>query len=88
MRMSNLDSAIAATRAGVEIRDEHGNLANRPVKTIRMDATRIDKGGHEHFMAKEIAEQPDASSFGSGFEMPSEHCRAKLADSVVTGYGS
>ena len=46
------------TRAGVEIRDEHGNLANRPVKTIRMDATRIDKGGHKHFMAKEIAEQP------------------------------
>ncbi|SDN39997.1 glucosamine--fructose-6-phosphate aminotransferase (isomerizing) [Lutimaribacter pacificus] len=46
------------TRAGVEIRDENNTLANRPVKTIRIDATRVDKGGHRHFMAKEIAEQP------------------------------
>ena len=30
----------------------------RPIKTIQIDSTRIDKGGHKHFMAKEIAEQP------------------------------
>ena len=51
------DHAII-TRNSVEIRDEAGTLANRPIKTIQMDSTRIDKAGHKHFMAKEIAEQP------------------------------
>ncbi len=46
------------TRQGATIRDAKGALANRPVRQIRIDATRIDKGGHKHFMAKEIAEQP------------------------------
>jgi len=46
------------TRSSVEITDANGSLANRPIKTIQIDATRIDKGGHKHFMAKEIAEQP------------------------------
>ena len=52
------DRAIV-TRAGVEIRDAHGNLANRPVKTVSIDGVRVDKAGHKHFMAKEIAEQPN-----------------------------
>ena len=51
------DRAIV-TRAGVEIRDVEGRLVNRPVKQIQLDAARIDKSGHKHFMAKEIAEQP------------------------------
>ena len=51
------DRAIV-TRAGAEIRDAKGQLANRPIKTVSVDNTRIDKAGHKHFMAKEIAEQP------------------------------
>ncbi len=51
------DRAIV-TRTSLEIRDATGALANRPVKTIRVDNTRVDKAGHKHFMAKEIAEQP------------------------------
>ncbi len=46
------------TRSSVEIFDAAGKRANREVRTIQIDATRIDKGGHKHFMAKEIAEQP------------------------------
>ena len=46
------------TRNSVEIRDASGALANRALKTIQVDSTRIDKGGYKHFMAKEIAEQP------------------------------
>ncbi|GGL62095.1 glutamine--fructose-6-phosphate transaminase (isomerizing) [Wenxinia marina] len=46
------------TRGSVEIRDAHGTLANRAVRTVRPDATRVDKAGYKHFMAKEIAEQP------------------------------
>lgn len=46
------------TRNSVEIRDANGALANRAVKTVRIDTARVDKGGFRHFMAKEIAEQP------------------------------
>ncbi len=46
------------TRAGAEIRDDQGRRANRAMTTIQIDATRIEKAGHRHFMAKEIAEQP------------------------------
>jgi len=46
------------TRDSVEIRDANGTVANRAVRTIHVDATRVDKAGFKHFMAKEIAEQP------------------------------
>ncbi|KMK67051.1 glutamine--fructose-6-phosphate transaminase (isomerizing) [Puniceibacterium sp. IMCC21224] len=51
------DRAII-TRKTLEIRDKDGRLVNRPVKLIHADATRVDKAGYKHFMAKEIAEQP------------------------------
>ncbi|NND17564.1 MAG: glutamine--fructose-6-phosphate transaminase (isomerizing) [Silicimonas sp.] len=46
------------TRAGVEIVDAKGNRANREIRTIQIDTASVEKGGHKHFMAKEIAEQP------------------------------
>ncbi|MEP2784019.1 MAG: glutamine--fructose-6-phosphate transaminase (isomerizing) [Pseudoruegeria sp.] len=46
------------TRTSLEIRDQNGSLANRDKRTIQIDATQIEKGGHKHFMSKEIAEQP------------------------------
>ena len=46
------------TRTSLEITDANGTLANRDIRTIRIDNARVDKGGHKHFMAKEIAEQP------------------------------
>lgn len=46
------------TRTSLEIRDANGNIANREARQITIDATATDKGGHKHFMAKEIAEQP------------------------------
>ena len=51
------DQAVL-TREGVEILDSAGRRANRPVTQVEIDATRIEKGGYRHFMAKEIAEQP------------------------------
>ncbi len=46
------------TREGVEFWDEAGRPANREIRTIQIETSRIDKDGHKHFMAKEIAEQP------------------------------
>ena len=67
------------TRDSVEILDSEGRLANRAVTTIQLDAARVDKDGHKHFMAKEIAEQPTvvgdcvaAYVQGSGLNLPEE----------------
>lgn len=46
------------TRTSLRITDINGEEVSRPVKTVSLDNTRIDKAGHKHFMAKEIAEQP------------------------------
>ncbi|PJE28435.1 Glutamine--fructose-6-phosphate aminotransferase [isomerizing] [Pseudooceanicola marinus] len=46
------------TRESVTIYDAAGQIANRPVKQVTLDNARVDKAGHRHFMAKEIAEQP------------------------------
>ncbi len=46
------------TRNSLEIRNAKGQISNREMRLISSDTTRIEKGGHKHFMAKEIAEQP------------------------------
>ncbi|MFC6687255.1 glutamine--fructose-6-phosphate transaminase (isomerizing) [Jhaorihella thermophila] len=45
-------------RSGAEIFDAAGRPANREIRRVEIDSARVDKGGHRHFMAKEIAEQP------------------------------
>ena len=51
------DRAVV-TRAGAQIFDAAGRRVNRALTTVHIDATRIEKAGYKHFMAKEIAEQP------------------------------
>lgn len=45
-------------RKGLAVFDAAGQPASREIQQIDVGATRIDKGGYRHFMAKEIAEQP------------------------------
>src|SRR5690606_24019415 len=42
------------SRDSVEIIDRNGQRANRPVRRVQIDTSRIDKAGHRHFMQKEI----------------------------------
>ena len=51
------DMAVV-TRAGVTITDAQGTPVTRETRQIAQEATRVEKAGHKHFMAKEIAEQP------------------------------
>ena len=46
------------TRAGATIYDHTGTLANREIREVNLAHTQVEKGGHKHFMAKEIHEQP------------------------------
>jgi glucosamine--fructose-6-phosphate aminotransferase (isomerizing) len=50
---------VAVTRAGMEVRDAAGRIANREVRSTAVSNLIVDKGGHRHFMAKEIHEQPE-----------------------------
>ncbi|MDT8329118.1 MAG: isomerizing glutamine--fructose-6-phosphate transaminase, partial [Roseovarius sp.] len=46
------------TRSSLVITDATHTPVTREMRTIEIDNTRVDKAGHKHFMAKEIAEQP------------------------------
>ncbi|MBK0328703.1 glutamine--fructose-6-phosphate transaminase (isomerizing) [Rhodobacteraceae bacterium F11138] len=65
------DRAIV-TRAGLSIRDATGTEVKRETRTIHLDNARVDKAGHKHFMAKEIAEQPEVISEAIRHYLPSD----------------
>jgi len=50
------------TRDGVAIVDRDGNVAERPVRVSEVSADAIDLGPYDHYMQKEIHEQPRAVS--------------------------
>ena len=47
------------TRENAAIFDDTGAQVNRPIQRTAASAMMVDKGNHRHFMAKEIAEQPE-----------------------------
>ncbi|MDE0968620.1 MAG: glutamine--fructose-6-phosphate transaminase (isomerizing) [Octadecabacter sp.] len=55
------------TRTSLEIFDGKGLVVSREMRTVQIDSTSIDKGGHRHFMAKEIAEQPSVLTNALGY---------------------
>ncbi len=48
------------TEAGIHFTDIHGEPIEKELQTATWDVTAAQKGGYEHFMLKEIHEQPDA----------------------------
>ena len=49
---------VELTRSEIQIFDAEGAPVDREITQVHLDLTAVDKGGHRHFMAKEIAEQP------------------------------
>jgi glucosamine--fructose-6-phosphate aminotransferase (isomerizing) len=49
------------TRAGVEFTDFSGRAVSKTTKRVLWDPIAAEKGGHKHFMLKEIFEQPTAA---------------------------
>jgi glucosamine--fructose-6-phosphate aminotransferase (isomerizing) len=47
-------------KSGVTLTDFEGHAIERPVKTVDWSPVMAEKGGHKHFMHKEIFEQPRA----------------------------
>lgn len=85
------DRAIL-TRTSLAIFDATGTQVQRVRREIKLDATRIEKAGHKHFMSKEIAEQPtvisDALSHylcsdGAGINLPEDGIDFTAFDRIV-----
>ena len=53
------DLAILTTD-GVEVLDRYRQKVEKPVSHVDWEISAAEKGGYEHFMAKEIMEQPEA----------------------------
>lgn len=51
---------VVLTEAGVKVSDFAGNPHKKEVMEVKWDAIAAEKGGYEHFMLKEIHEQPRA----------------------------
>jgi len=98
-RITYLDEGDRAvvTREGVSIVDHEGRPAERKIKTVRLDNARVDKAGHRHFMAKEIAEQPTVigeavrsylSADGGRIVMPGEIDFTRVERMVLVACGT
>ncbi len=48
------------TRSGVEFTDFKGRLVSKVTQRVLWDPIAAEKGGHKHFMLKEIFEQPES----------------------------
>ncbi|MCX8053236.1 MAG: glutamine--fructose-6-phosphate transaminase (isomerizing) [Armatimonadetes bacterium] len=54
------DNIVVVSRGGVGIFDLAGNPIDKEVSLVDWDAAMAERGGYEHFMLKEIHEQPRA----------------------------
>lgn len=52
------NETVVLTKDDIKIYDEHQKLVKREVFHVTWDADAAEKGGYEHFMIKEIHEQP------------------------------
>ncbi|MFZ9940744.1 MAG: glutamine--fructose-6-phosphate transaminase (isomerizing) [Luteolibacter sp.] len=78
------DNDIAIVTAdSVDIRDLNNVPVTRQIAELGMDASAAEKGGYEHFMLKEIHEQPD--SLGNAIR---GRLDLNLGSSVLAGMGT
>ncbi len=51
---------VVVTEQNIDVKTIAGKSVKKPVFHVKWDAGMAEKGGHKHFMIKEILEQPDA----------------------------
>ncbi|MBN9572179.1 MAG: isomerizing glutamine--fructose-6-phosphate transaminase, partial [Alphaproteobacteria bacterium] len=69
----------------IAIYDGEGRPANREVKISSASTNLVDKGGKRHFMAKEIAEQPEVIGHTLSHYLDPARLSISLADEKLTG---
>ncbi len=78
------DSITVVTREGISMMDLDGNAVEKDVSNIDWDAGMAERGGYEHFMLKEIHEQPRALRETMRGRLSLENDRVELPGLNVT----
>lgn len=73
---------VVLNRTGAEYRDASNGRVNRPVTQISIAQAQVDKGGHKHFMAKEITEQPSVLKAGLAHHITRDGTTLSLSKEV------
>jgi glutamine---fructose-6-phosphate transaminase (isomerizing) len=78
------DGDVAVAKgAAITIYDAAGNKVKRPIQTVPVSAGMVDKGSHDHFMAKEIHEQPEVVGHTLSRYLDAAGPRVDLPDSEL-----
>ncbi|MDA2979605.1 MAG: glutamine--fructose-6-phosphate aminotransferase, partial [Actinomycetota bacterium] len=72
------DELVIVTEHGATIETIAGEPVNREVVHIEWDAERAEKGGYDHFMLKEIHEQPETAALWVARHLPDSSARVAL----------
>ena len=70
------------TRLDSQIFDAEGKNVSRSVTHVAHEATHVDKSGHRHFMAKEMAEQPAILARALEFYLTSDGTELALPEEI------
>jgi len=76
------------TREGATIYDEAGNRVERPMVRTLASSLLVDKGNHRHFMAKEIAEEPEVVGHTLAHYLDFASGKATLPESAAIDFAS
>ena len=71
---------VVITRSSAQVFDENGEEVSREIHTVDVGSGAIDKGNYNHFMMKEIYEQPTVVGQTLGTLIDPLHGRVKLPD--------
>jgi len=72
------------TREGVKVTDSQGNIVPKEVFEVSWSAEAAEKGGYEHFMLKEIFEQPRALRETLGSHLAADNSHVILREIGMT----
>ena len=71
---------VVVTRSGVEYQDLAGNHIDKEPRMVSQEEVLVDKAGYQHFMLKEIMEQPQAVASAMRERVDFENRRVELPD--------
>ena len=71
---------VVVTRTGVDYQDLEGNHIDKQPRMVSQEEVRVDKAGYQHFMLKEIMEQPQAVASAMRERVDFEARRVDLPD--------
>ena len=71
---------VVVTRSGVEYQDLEGNHIDKQPRVVSQEEVLVDKAGYQHFMLKEIMEQPQAVASAMRERVDFETRRVDLPD--------